>query len=238
MTRIIALTSVRGRSGKDTLIEQLKARGLEVARVAFGDILKEECAKELQSWKVPFETLVQWFHSDTKDQLLGDLAISQIPDGPYRQWLMFTADRNEDPKWMESPRSPRWHLQKYGTDYRRNHLANPNVWLNAGLENIEGLALAGAKLIVVTDLRQRNEYQALADLSGVLWTSPAGSAKVDAVKAVRMQRLWFVPGVDDAEYHVTDLDLIGFYMNAVVLNQWGHPDAMVEQLYQQGVLPR
>lgn len=246
MTRIIALTSVRGRSGKDTLIEQLQARGLEVARVAFGDILKEECAKELQSWKIPFETLVQWFHSDTKDQMLADLAISAIPDGPYRQWLMFTADRNDDPKWMESPRSPRWHLQKYGTDYRRNHLNNPHVWLQAGLAHIKGLVDAGAQLIVVTDLRQRNEYCALVSLTHDCkdltehpdFLKVPRDERIEPCKAVRLHRMWFVPGVDDAEYHVTDLDLIGFSMSAVVLNQWGHPDAMVEQLYQQGVLPR
>ncbi len=236
MTQVICLTSVRGRSGKDTLIELLQSQGINVARVAFGDVLKEQCADDLNSWKIPKDTLLQWFHSDTKDQLLGDLAIKEIPEGPYRAWLMNTKDRDNDGQWMTRPRSPRWHLQQYGTEYRRNHLVNPDVWLNEGIKAIQGHALGGAEVIVVSDMRQRNEYVRLSQLHGTLWTDPAGSAKVEKVHMVRLHRMWFIPGVDDASYHVTDLDLIGFFMSAVVLNEWGQPAEMITQLKTQGVL--
>ena len=236
MTQVICLTSVRGRSGKDTLIELLQSQGINVVRVAMGDVLKEQCAADLTSWKIPHDTLLQWFHSDTKDQLLGDLAIKEIPEGPYRAWLMNIKDRDNDGQWMTRPRSPRWHLQQYGTDYRRNHLVNPDVWLEEGIKAIRGHALGGAEVIVVSDMRQRNEYVRLSQLQGTLWTDPTGSAKVEKVHMVRLHRMWFIPGVDDASYHITDLDLIGFSMSAVVLNEWGQPAEMITQLKTQGVL--
>lgn len=246
MTQLICLTSVRGRSGKDTLIEQLQARGRVVERVAFGDVLKEQCATDLASWKVPFETLIQWFHSDTKDQLLSDLAIDQLPESEYKQWLMYHAARpTESGDFMRLPRSPRWHLQQYGTDFRRNFKKEPHVWLQEGLKHIKGLASAGAEVIVVTDLRQRNEYCALISLTHKAsanevkhpdFLEVAHDERFEPAKIVRLHRMWFLKGVDDAPYHVTDLDLIGFSMSAVILNVWGNPSDMVDQLILQGGL--
>ena len=65
---VIALTSVRGRSGKDTLIEELRKAGHTVTRVAFGDTLKEACADELAIAPFFKEDLLEFFHSDAKDQ--------------------------------------------------------------------------------------------------------------------------------------------------------------------------
>ncbi|ANY29122.1 hypothetical protein UNOSLW2_0070 [Pseudomonas phage UNO-SLW2] len=230
---LLALTSVRGRSGKDTLLEQLALTGLKPARVAFGDILKEECARDLATyWNEP-EKLLDWFHSDMKDVPQATLRIRELPEGPYKEWLMYKAERPDPSEdWMNVNRTPRWHLQQYGTNYRRNFLKDPDVWLNAGLKAIEDLASLGETLIVVTDLRQRNEYVALAKLAGQLHTRGVGF-KFTTVATVRLHRMWFVPGVDDASYHVTDLDLIGHFMNAVVLNHWGDPAGMVRQLKEQ-----
>ncbi|MDT9702250.1 hypothetical protein, partial [Streptomyces sp. P17] len=47
---ILALNSIRGKSGKDTLIEHIEANGLKVHRVAFADTLKKECAEVLAGW--------------------------------------------------------------------------------------------------------------------------------------------------------------------------------------------
>lgn len=216
---ILCLTSVRGRSGKDTLIEQLTLAGHEVARVAFGDVLKEECAETLQSYWNEREKLLDWFHSDMKDVPQLTLAIREIPEGPYKEWLMFKADREgSEGDWMKTPRTPRWHLQQYATDYRRVFLKDPDVWLNAGMKTIEG---TDADIVVVSDMRQANEYTRLAEAGGVM---------------VRLHRMWFIPGVDDAPYHVTDLDLIGHKMDACVFNHWGNPQGMIDQLKIQGVI--
>lgn len=216
---VICLTSVRGRSGKDTLIEQLRLQGHEVTRVAFGDVLKEECADTLQSYWNEREKLIDWFHSDMKDVPQLTLAIREIPEGPYKEWLMYKAARGDETlDWMRSPRTPRWHLQQYATDYRRVFLNDPDVWLRAGLKKIA--EAPEGPLVVVTDLRQANEYNALASLS----------EQGCKVRIVRLHRMWFVPGVDDAPYHVTDVDLIGHLMTDVILNVWGNPADMVQQL--------
>lgn len=210
---VIALTSVRGRSGKDTLIEELRKAGHTVTRVAFGDTLKEACADELAIAPFFKEDLLEFFHSDAKDQMMPGLAIRNLHRGAYREWLE-TQGPNL-PEWMDVSRTPRWHLQQYGTEYRREFLKNPNVWLDAGLKEIKE---APEGLVVVTDMRQQNEYKELV-LSGA--------------SMVRLQRLWFIRGVDDTEYHKTDLDLIGHDMHAVVLNEWGSPSDMVTQLEKQ-----
>lgn len=222
---ILCLTSVRGRSGKDTLIEQLTQAGHEVARVAFGDALKEACAEDLQSyWNEP-EKLLRWFHSNIKDVPQATLRIRELPEGPYKEWLMFTAPRfgEQSGDWMNTARSPRWHLQQYGTDYRREFLKEPDVWLDAGMKVI---ANTEADIVVVSDLRQANEYKRLEYLGSI----------TGSVKFVRLHRMWFVPGVDDAPYHVTDLDLIGHKMDATAFNHWGNPAGMVTQLKTQGVI--
>lgn len=216
---VIALTSVRGRSGKDTLIEELRKAGHTVTRVAFGDTLKEACAEELNCPHFYTGDLLEFFHSDAKDHLMPGLAIRQLSRSAYREWLE-TRGTNS-PEWMDTVRTPRWHLQMYGTEYRREFLKNPNVWLDAGLKEIKE---APEGLVVVTDMRQQNEYADLRLLN----------LKKDYIVAtVRLQRMWFVPGVDDAGYHKTDLDLIGHQMSAVVLNAWGNPSDMVTQLEKQ-----
>jgi len=212
---IITLTSVRGRSGKDTLIEELRKAGHTVTRVAFGDTLKEACADELWGSAFEREDLLEFFHSDAKDQEMPGLRIAQLPPSPYKTWLRKHTNEN-----LRTNRTPRWHLQQYGTEYRREFLKNPNVWLDAGLKEIQE---APEGLVVVTDMRQQNEYAALGMFT-------AGRPRA---YTVRLHRMWFVPGVDDAVYHKTDLDLIGNSMSAVVLNEWGNPAGMVDQLKKQ-----
>lgn len=209
---VIALTSVRGRSGKDTLIEELRKAGYQVTRVAFGDTLKVACAGELASSRFTEEALLEFFHSNHKDVLMDDLRVTALPQSDYKDWLLSSTMLSSE---IQEPRSPRWHLQQYGTEYRREFLKNPNVWLDAGLKEIKE---APEGLVVVTDMRQRNEYLELTKRGA---------------DTVRLQRMWFVAGVDDAGYHKTDLDLIGHRMSAVVLNEWGIPSDMVTQLEKQ-----
>lgn len=219
--KIIALTSVRGQSGKDTLIEQLELNGFVVARVAFGDVLKEQCATDMAGYDFTKQDLLRFFHGPEKDAAMPGLAIKHVTDSPYKRWLIDTAERDSN-QWMQQMRTPRWHLQQYGTNFRRVHLDNPNVWLDEGMKLIaEFQSNSAYDLIVVSDLRQQNEYFRLTQ---------------EGAAMVRLQRMWFKAGIDDQAFHVTDLDLIGRGMDAVVLNVWGEPGDMVQQLYTQGVI--
>ena len=146
------------------------------------------------------------------------LAIKELPSSQYTRFLMMNRKDPVAHRYYGQPRTPRWHLQQYGTNFRRDHLKNPDVWLDAGMKVIENTE---AEIIVVSDLRQRNEYSALV---------------LEGASMVRLHRMWNIPGVDDAPYHVTDLDLIGHQMDAVVLNEWGNPQGMIKQLKEQGVI--
>ncbi|QNJ57291.1 deoxynucleoside monophosphate kinase [Pseudomonas phage Stalingrad] len=212
---ILALTSERGRSGKDTLIEELEKIGHKVHRVAFADILKVRCAEAIgldegQVW--------DFMHGCFKDQEFPWLSINELPESDYKAFLM---ERHET--FQSVPRSPRWHLQQFGTDYTRNHLNQPTKWLDLGIERIR--KAPEGSLIVVTDMRMANEYCALAGL-------------VDEyhVRMVRMKRMWFDEAVDRAHPHDSDVQLIGFAMTQVVLNRWNQQADMVKQLVAQGGL--
>lgn len=217
MTKVvIALVSERGRSGKDTLVELLKEEGFEVYRVAFGDVLKHQCSLVLTDSRESQVVMESHMHTDLKDAVFDELAISQIPESDYKFWLWHDGLTFND---LNKPRSPRWHLQQYGTGYRRNHMGEPDVWLKEGLKEIE--KAPDDALVVVTDMRQANEYHALNERGAHL---------------VRIKRDWFIDAVDKAPPHATDTELNGFQMDAVVVNQWGHARQMLSQLRDQGVI--
>ncbi|URA07075.1 putative deoxynucleotide monophosphate kinase [Xanthomonas phage Laurelin] len=213
---IIALTSERGRSGKDTLVELLREEGFEVYRVAFGDVLKHQCSLVLTDCREAQIVMESHMHTDLKDAPFEELAINNIPDTEYRDWLQAAEG---DESVFERPRSPRWHLQQYGTGFRRNHKGEPDVWLNEGLKLIE--KAPEGSLVVVTDMRQANEYLALEGLGAHL---------------VRLIRGWPIEAVDTAPLHATDIELRDHVMDAVVKNEWGYASDMLVQLRAQGVI--
>lgn len=210
---IIALTSERGRSGKDTLVEKLREAGYEVYRVAFGDVLKHQCSLILCDDRQAQIVMESHCHTDLKDAVFEELAILNLPDSDYADWLMASTYD------LKAPRSPRWHLQQYGTGFCRNHLKDPYVWLREGLKEIS--KAPEGSLVVVTDMRQANEYAALNERGAHL---------------VRLSRNWTIPEVDSVELHVTDIELRDFKMDAYVVNIWGDAEGMLKQLQRQGVL--
>lgn len=216
-TAIIALTSRRGRSGKDTLVEKLREEGFEVIRVAFGDVLKHQCALVVADDRQAQIDMESHFHTDLKDALFEELAIDNLPESDYQTWLFHVA--NVECLDTTTPRSPRWHLQQYGTGFRRVVQNDPDVWLREGLKEI-AKAPEGS-LVVVTDMRQSNEYHALEALGAHL---------------VRLSRDWTIEAVDNAPLHATDTELEPFVMDAHVVNRWGNPDGMLDQLRTQGVI--
>lgn len=215
MTDIIALTSERGRSGKDTLCELLQLEGFKVHRVAFGDVLKRQCSHMLALDECARIVMESHCHTDLKDAQFEELAIRQIPESEYRDWLIADPSRHG----VDIPRSPRWHLQQYGTGFRRNYKAEPDVWLLEGLKEIKKAPKDA--LVVVTDMRQANEYAALS---------------IRQAHLVRLSRDWAIPAVDDQPLHATDIELRDHQMDAIVVNKWGHASEMIDQLRTQGVI--
>lgn len=220
--QILVLNSIRGKSGKDTLIALLESKGYRVHRVAFADILKKQCAEVLSFNEIELAVLEKHMHQSEKDWPSSDLAIINLPESSYCNWLMRSGLHN-----IDEPRSPRWHLQQYGTEYRREFCKEPNVWLDQGLKEIhEGIDKADIDMVVVTDCRLPNELKALEDLRMVYKT----------VNTVRIVRDWFIPGVDDQPYHISDIALMAAHFDHLVVNKLGEPWGMLEQLEEQGAI--
>lgn len=213
---ILALNSIRGKSGKDTLIEHIESSlGLRVFRVAFADILKKECARILTDSDNTAACYLRWMHSAEKDTAFPSLAIDGLPDSDYLAFLV----RKGTPRtreYLSCPRSLRWHLQQYGTEYVREHLGRPNEWLNKGVRQcLIGAGSPNHDLIVVADLRLPNEHQMMVKLGA---------------KTIRIVRNWFIPGVDDVPFHQSDIALMAHPFDALVVNEWGNPAAMVDPI--------
>lgn len=230
--QLLVLNSIRGKSGKDTLIALLESKGLKVHRVAFADILKRRCAEVLSFNEIEAGILEKHMHQSEKDQPSSDLAICNLPLSEYHSWLQIGNELD-----VEAPRSPRWHLQQFGTEYTRNHLGKPAEWLNLGLVEVEkGLKDPSVDLVVVTDCRLPNELEALEWFHNRQDNPNAFSRDMPKVHTIRIVRDWFIPGVDDQPYHISDIALMAAHFDHLVVNKLGEPWCMLEQLEEQGAI--
>lgn len=214
---LLALNSIRGKSGKDTLIGLLESEGRKVLRVAFADVLKRVCAEALAGDQKGRAVLLEKnMHTSAKDNVTPGLCIGELPNSPYKLWAMRSFD-------IEAPRSLRWHLQTFGTQYHREHLGKPDVWFDLGMVEVrKGLQTHSYDHVVVTDMRMPNEYQGLCNAPDI--------------KTVRIVRDWFIPAVDEQPYHISDIALMAHPFDALVVNRRGEPWAMLDQLKEQGVI--
>lgn len=221
MTDLLALNSIRGKSGKDTLIGLLESEGRKVCRVAFADVLKRMCAEELAGGSKGLAIMHERdMHSSLKDKPCPGLAISELERSPYTDFLKSKLHSKDD---FCKSRSLRWHLQTFGTQYHREYLGKPNVWFDLGMVEVrKGLKEGSYDHVVVTDMRMVNEYD------GMLYAPN--------VKTIRIVRDWFIPGVDDQPYHISDIALMAHPFDALVVNRLGEPWAMLDQLKAQGVI--
>lgn len=240
MTDLLALNSIRGKSGKDTLIGLLESEGRKVFRVAFADVLKEMCAHALAGGPGNYATELQRrMHTSQKDDAIPLLSIAQLPESAYKDWLKGAG--RKDPvahRWIGQGRSLRWHLQTFGTGYHREHLGKPNVWFDLGMEQVRaGLEDGSNDHVVVTDMRMPNEFAGLTKGPHTHQPNPhAFSWNIPKVRTVRIVRDWFIPGVDDQPYHISDIALMAHPFDALVVNRLGEPWAMLDQLKEQGVI--
>lgn len=208
---ILALNSIRGKSGKDTLIEYIEKEGLKVHRVAFADLLKRAVASSIAHDEEDALTLEDIAHRSEKDIPMSQLCIADLPFSAYREFL---ATSVHHPK---APRSMRWHCQVYGTEFVREHLKKPRHWLDKGLvEILQGASDPSVDVVVVADMRLPNEYTELSRLPNC--------------HTVRLVRTWYQEGTDNVPMHVSDYALMAEPFDALVVNEWGSPERMFDQI--------
>ena len=208
MAKIIGLNSQRGKSGKDTLCDLLGDRAI---RFAFGDALKEACAKVIAVTPLYRQHLLEDMHDQSrKDKPVSLLRINDLPESEYKQWLITCTDFD---KFVL--RTPRFHLQQYGNGFIRDYKGQPNKWLNSVKNQVEVLQ-TDKEFIVITDVRQPNEYD---------WIRANGGLVVE------IKRDWILPEVDNQPLHITDTALSDLNL-PVITNEWDFKASMFYQLFK------
>lgn len=176
----------RAGSGKDTCAALLARHGFTA--VAFADALREEVA---EAWRIDLRMLTD---RATKEYAIPTLAIANCCDCEF----VVTMDLlGHD---VLAPRSARWILQRWGTEYRRT--ADSSYWINQALQRIARLRASGWHRICITDVRFANEAALVACLGG------------EVVQVVRPELAELEPS---AAAHPSEVG--GFSTSAVVHNE-------------------
>ena len=166
-TNLVGLAASGPGAGKDTTFNALVAKGVKAANVKFATALEQEVYAQFRGVN---EKDLMWIRNDptAKDQPFHFLSVSAIDAGfenkGYKVWL------REDLgfKGLDDPRSIRWHLIQYGTNYIRKHLGKDSYWLDKGLQEAKQITHTTDKTAIVTDVRFPNEARAIKDNGGLL----------------------------------------------------------------------
>lgn len=142
--------SGRAGAGKDSCAQALVAHGFH--SVAFADELRRQVQA---AWRIDPRMLVD---RTTKELPVPAMAIANCADAAFVELMR---SHGED---LQSPRSARWLLQRWGTEYRR--ASNENYWIEQALLRLRRLRAGGVHRICITDVRFANEARTIDALGG------------------------------------------------------------------------
>lgn len=142
--------SGRAGSGKDSCADILQQHGF--ARLAFADALRDEVS---EAWRIDPRMLAD---RSTKEWEIPAMAVERCADA------CFIAAMRADDVDIAAPRSPRWVLQRWGTEYRRE--ADPDYWIVKALHRLQRLRANGRHRVCITDVRFFNEALAVRSIGG------------------------------------------------------------------------
>lgn len=138
-------------SGKDTVADHM-ARKHSFHKIAFADAVKRDLVDM-------FDVSPQWFNDRTMKGMETELlSLGRCTSGEFSDWYIGTAAGQVEAASLgvgvlTLPRSPRWLMQTYGTDYRRN--SDVNYWINRLIDTMA--AIPTGDNIVISDVRFQNE---------------------------------------------------------------------------------
>lgn len=135
-------------AGKDTCAQLLADHGFRA--VAFGDALRAEIA---EAWRIDSRMLTD---RATKEWPIEALAIGRCADAAFVRGYPAEA--------LEEPRSPRWVMQQWGTEYRRAGFAH--YWVEQVHRWVLARRAEGHHRLCITDVRFPNEAALVAHLGG------------------------------------------------------------------------
>jgi hypothetical protein len=204
---IIGLMSYVPGVGKDTLAAYL-IKDYDFVRISYAESLYREVA---EAYGVTVEFLE---NRETKEVPLDTLCLANCREAGFvAQMLALYPEDGVDA--LSMPRSPRWTLQNWGTEYRRK-LFGDTYWLDRVDAKIS--AAAGGD-IVITDVRFPNEIAHVKSLGGSL---------------VRVRWVELEEQVKDspALKHASQTEIKDYKADFEVFNTEGRPEEMFESLRQ------
>jgi hypothetical protein len=159
--RIIGLTGQAGH-GKDTAALYIgdawnRANNARACTRAFADALRREVS---QAFRVDMSLLL---NPHTKETKTPQLTLNRCTDENFVKLCLGF----EFPCVMNQPLTPRFVLQRWGTDYRRTQ--NPDYWVHKFDEQLRADVCKSAELVVVTDVRFVNEAEMLRNHGAEIW---------------------------------------------------------------------
>lgn len=182
--RLIGLSGAKG-SGKDSAAAALVASGW--TRLAFADGLREQVS-------AAFGVTEDYLSArDTKETPSPKLAVGVCLDRGFRNAMVARGEN------LYVPRSPRWIMQRWGTEYRRAD--NEHYWTEKLAPQVDAVLAAGGR-VVITDVREVHEAIMVRDRGG----------KCFAV--VRPNN----PYASGADTHSSETALTGFGFDVTVYN--------------------
>lgn len=217
MNLIYGLNSGRGKAGKDTLIDLLiEDKKYHIHRYAFADELKKEVAKVISyTTLMEKEMLIRMHDQTTKDVEQFLLRGENLKESEYKMFLL-TQDYD-----MKAPRSLRFHLQRYGTDYVQGFLGETDRWLNLvdkkitlTIEATQTQLLQDTHVHLVSDCRLEHELKFIKDINGTV---------------IRIVRDWSTD-IDVTEAHISDTALKDIELPTII-NKFSKPEDMLRQFY-------
>lgn len=194
---LIGLTGLPG-VGKDTCAQLLEQHGFQ--STAFSEALYVEIAR---GYHVDVDMLQ---HRSTKEWPLSCLAVAMCTDP------RFIARMAELGHELYVPRSPRWTLQQWGSEYRRAQ--EPAYWLTCVSQWIGRQRNNDSARLVVRDVKLQNEADLVRHLGGEVWRVHSHRASALTGDTVR---------------HESEVQAAAIAVDDDVLNDSGFP-ALEEEL--------
>lgn len=222
---VIGLLGAKG-AGKDTAARFLMDHGY--LRVGFADALYQEVALAY-GVTVAFLSL-----RETKEKPLLRLQLRRCRDSRFRevglreaareQGLNFTKARR-DHRWVNRElrrfRSPRWVLQRWGTEYRRR-LDDDDYWLNIVAAFISAHP---GRSVVVTDVRFPNEAR---------FVTQRMRGRLARIRRPWLeQQLALVTQDRSTAGHSSEVDMAEWPTQHTLVNEEGQPDMLREAVETQ-----
>ena len=225
---IIGMLGAKG-AGKDTVAERLvKYHGF--IRVGFADELYRQVANT-------FGVTVDFLgNRTTKESPLPELALKNCADPEFVKIALEIAKKEKVPGLkglflrlynsfsnsylLNAPRSPRWTLQLWGSEYRRIAGGNDSYWLNIVKDVISKNPTAN---YVITDVRFKNEATFTTSFGGIL-------VRVRRKKIDEAERLARESKRANGSLHISETEMIDYPVTATLDNVEGQPDSLLSQL--------